>query len=147
MLDKITESLTNGRICETFDIEVKDVKESVTLKEGKTNTASDNKSLPSRVQVTVEAIHAGMTKNKTFYPAGNLLASVESWTKPYPKPVLTHHNTGGEAVGRVVDAQFKNSVLKQDSQTIQLTLDISDPETIQKVLDKRYMTMLSLIHI
>lgn len=134
-MDNVTESLLKGRIEETFKVDSVELEESLNLQEGK------DKGLPSKLLVTVEAIHAGLTKNKTFYPADSLQSSVDSWTKPYPKPVLTHHNTDGEPVGRVMKAEFKNSVLNPGTQAIQLELSINDEKTIQKVLDKRYMTM------
>lgn len=134
-MDNVTDSLLKGRIEETFKVSSVDLEESLSLQEGK------DKGNPSKLLVTVEAIHAGLTKNKTFYPADSLQSSVDSWTKPYPKPVLTHHNTHGEPVGRVIKAEFKNSVLNPGTQAIQLELSINDEKTIQKVLDKRYMTM------
>jgi len=91
--------------------------------------------------VTVEAIHAGMTKNKTFYPADKLEASAHTWTTPYPKPVIKNHDVDTEPLGRVVEAVFKQSALKPSTYTIQLKLHITDPDAIQKILDGRYLTL------
>lgn len=104
-------------------------------------SASASKTLPDKIITVVEGIHSGLTKNYTFYPAQNLEKSVDSWTRPYNKPVIKNHNVYEEPVGRVIAAEFKESQISSDKHTIQLTLEITDPETIKKVLDGRYQTL------
>jgi hypothetical protein len=96
---------------------------------------------PTRIVTVVEAIHSGLTRNYTFYPAQNLEKSTDSWTTPYLKPVIKNHNTDEEPNGRVLSATFKQSNIAPDKQTIQLELEIIDPDAIQKVLDGRYQTL------
>lgn len=100
-----------------------------------------DKKMPSKIITVVESIHNGITKNYTMYPADKLEASAESWQHPYNKPVIKNHNTYEEPLGRVVKHEFKKSVIDPDKFTIQLHLEISDPDTIQKVMDGRYHTL------
>lgn len=104
-------------------------------------SAKASKKLPDKIVTVVEAIHSGLTRNYTFYPADKLEKSVESWTKPYNKPVIKNHNVYTEPVGRVKSATFKQSQISPDKHTIELELEITDPDTIQKVLDGRYQTL------
>lgn len=90
--------------------------------------------------VTVEGIHTGMTKNKTFYPGGTLEESVPSWTTPHHKPVLKNHDEYSDPLGRVVFAEYVESVLT-DKFTVRMKLEITDEQTIQRILDKRYLTL------
>ena len=104
-------------------------------------SAKASKKLPDKIVTVVEAIHSGLTRNYTFYPADKLEKSVESWTKPYNKPVIKNHDVYTEPVGRVKSATFKQSQISPDKHTIELELEITDPDTIQKVLDGRYQTL------
>lgn len=105
-----------------------------------TTTKVAGKGSKRKLVVTVEGIHAGMTKNKTFYPGTTLEASIGSWTDPHPKPVLKNHDTYTEPLGRIVHAEYGNSILTS-STTAKLKLEISDQDAIEKVLDGRYLTL------
>lgn len=135
-LDKILEMLQKGQFTEDFSITHVD-KEAGNFSEA----TKENEALPKSILVTVEAIHAGMTKNKTFYPADKLESSTNSWLTPYEKPVIKNHNTWEEPNGRVKEASFRDSLLKPETKTIELKLKITDPDVIQKVLDGRYQTL------
>jgi hypothetical protein len=91
--------------------------------------------------VVAEAIHSGMTGNFNFYPRAELERAVTTWTEPYNKPVLTHHNLDSEPVGRVVGARFRKSSLKMNSYCAELTLNITDPDAQKKIEDGRYHTL------
>lgn len=93
-----------------------------------------------KLLVTVEGIHTGMTKNKTFYPGNTLEASVPTWTTPHHKPVLKNHNEYSEPLGRIVGAEYGESTIT-DKFTVKLKLEITDNEAIEKVLDGRYLTL------
>ncbi|WPA89493.1 hypothetical protein MTATph1_CDS0006 [Moorella phage MTATph1] len=95
-----------------------------------------NKSLVCRI----EAIHAGVTKNYTMYSAEELRKSLSTWTTPYNKPVLTHHEIYGEPIGRVVSADFKQSTLS-GRECQELVVRLTDAEAIAKILDGRYITV------
>lgn len=94
----------------------------------------------------IEAIHAGVTRNKMNYPsqslAGNfdLKSGVYSWTHPYPKPVLKNHDTYEEPLGRVINAQFVTDSIT-GKHAIVLMPQITDPDAIVKIMDGRYLTV------
>lgn len=90
--------------------------------------------------VTVEGIHTGMTKNKTFYPGDTLSESVPTWTTPHHKPVLKNHNEYSEPLGRIVSGEYVESTLT-DKYTVRLKLEVTDQDAIDKVLDGRYLTL------
>lgn len=70
----------------------------------------DYLSLPGQKQslrVRIAATHAGLiTRNNGFYLPHKMRAGVSSWTDQYAKPILVHHNSEGEPIGRVVAAQY-----------------------------------------
>ncbi len=103
-------------------------------------TESAGTSEKRKLVVTVEGIHTGMTKNKTFYPGNTLEASVPTWTTPHYKPVLKNHNEYSEPLGRVVSAEYGESTLT-DKYTVKMKLEVTDQDTIEKVLDGRYLTL------
>jgi hypothetical protein len=91
--------------------------------------------------VQMEAIHVGRTANYTFYTEQGLKEGLESWTHPYNKPVLTHHDAHrGEPVGRILKAEFAESTMSGRKGLI-FTCEITDPEAVEKVLDGRYTTV------
>ena len=95
----------------------------------------------------IEAVHVGLTKNKTFYPADKLKGKTElfsgvySWLIPYRKPILTHHNKNdGEPIGRVHNAKYLTET-KAGRDGILVIPEITDQLAIEKVLDGRYFTV------
>lgn len=95
----------------------------------------------------IEAIHAGATKNFTFYSAEKLKgdwdirSGVYSFTHPYAKPMLTHHNAyDGEPIGRIHKAEFQQTTTA-DKPGIVVEPNITDPEAAQKIRDGRYKTV------
>src|SRR5690606_15407102 len=86
-------------------------------------------------------IHVGKTRNSTFYTEEGLKGGLKSWTQPYNKPVLTHHNAhDGEPIGRILEAQYSDQTLSGKSGLI-FTVEITDPTAVEKVLDGRYHTV------
>ncbi|MEB9509567.1 hypothetical protein P4I89_08675 [Bacillus cereus] len=91
--------------------------------------------------VQMEAIHVGRTDNYTFYTEEGLKSGLSTWTHPYNKPVLTHHNAHrGEPVGRILRAEFAESTISGRKGLI-FTCEITDPDAVEKVLDGRYTTV------
>lgn len=134
--DFIKENLKDGRLRldESVILEREGIDDNIKLSEAKSSKKNG-------LIVKVEAIHAGMTKNKTFYSGDNLEKSLNTWLEPYNKPVIKNHDVSEEPSGRVIDAQFRESVLKPGTQTIELTMNITDEDTITKVKDGRYLTL------
>lgn len=103
-------------------------------------TESEGGTTERKLLVTVEGIHTGMTKNKTFYPGNTLNESIPSWTTPHYKPVLKNHNEYSEPLGRIVHSEYVESTLT-DKYTVRLKLEITDADAIEKVIDGRYLTL------
>lgn len=106
----------------------------------KLTEAAEGKS-SRKLIVQMEAIHVGRTANYTFYTEQGLKDGLPTWTHPYNKPVLTHHNSyDGEPVGRILKAEFADSTISGRKGLI-FTCEITDPDAIEKVLDGRYSTV------
>jgi len=102
--------------------------------------------------VKVVATHSGKIINGRVYPPDKVSSAVDSWTDPYKRPVLRNHNDDDDPIGRVIDAEYVD--MSDDIEDVSevpytkgglghilLTLDISDPDAIQKILDGRYFTV------
>lgn len=105
-----------------------------------TRESSDDKTKEVLV-VTAEVIHAGTTANYTHYSQHELQASIRSWTYPYNRPVLLHHNSwDGEPIGRVVSARWVQTG-RFGKPCIETVAEITDPDAIEKIKDGRYQTI------
>lgn len=100
----------------------------------------DGNTLPSKIRVVLEATHTGVNRNKVEYTSFGLENSVDSWTSDYQKPVLLNHSTYSDPLGRVVNAEYKQSVIDASKYCIQLTLEITNSAAIERFLDGRYKT-------
>lgn len=136
------------------------------------------------LRVTIAATHAGrITRNYGFYLPQKMKEGVLSFTENFGKPILIHHNSHNDPIGRIVGAKYidtsgsltrdsiqdgliqelchskysfiqlldvvkklMDSGLLEDSSFpglgyIQLEANITDKDAIQKILDKRYLTV------
>ena len=112
----------------------------------------------------IDATHSGRVTNGRIYPGKKMRAAASSWysqdnggSSQYDKPVLKHHDEHADPIGRVKKAKFialkhnedfnldyKNPDEKgSGSGFIRLTVDILDPESIEKILDGRLETVSS----
>jgi len=117
------------------------------------------------LKVSILATCSGSLVNGRVYKGTEMQAGADSWTKPYPRPILIHHASGGgmfgpdpvDPKGRVTEAKFtalrkgrsfENDFKRPDrggkgSGFIITEAMITDPDAIQKVLDGRYLTVSS----
>lgn len=82
---------------------------------------------PGSIMVDIEAIHAlpHATRNYTRYTEKCLKNSIPGWTKPYNKPLITHHNEkNGDIIGRVVDASLKTAGTFSGTPALLLTVNV-----------------------
>lgn len=99
-------------------------------------------SVASGLNVEIEAIHVGVTRNFTRYSSQELSAAVPTWTVPYPRPVLLNHSRySGEPIGRVMSAAFGASAYPGVAECITLGVYMICDDSIEKIKDKRYMTV------
>lgn len=84
---------------------------------------------PNSIMVEIEGIHAypHATRNFTRYMPKCLKASIESWTKPYNRPLIKHHNaTNGETIGRIIDVQYKTNKTLSGTPALLFTVNVPD---------------------
>ena len=83
-----------------------------------------------------------MTNNR-LYSAKGQRAGLDTWTKPYAKPILVHHDTKSDPIGRIISVEWVSNdqeAMKffpstQDFMQFKRTLDAGDP---QKIYDAMY---------
>lgn len=117
---------------ETFKVTIPDVEHQLTH-----FSESEYKTKHGLI-IEIAAIHSGITANYNEYTTEALTEAVETWLKPYNKPIIMNHDKLTEPIGRVIGA----AMAKEDDGTpfIKLQAAITDPEAVQKVLDRRYLT-------
>lgn len=96
---------------------------------------------PNSIMVDYEAIHVGMTRNFTFYTEEALKSSVPTWTKPYLRPLIMHHNEkDGKIIGRIHHADYTDKNTLSKTGTLLLTANVPDKEGIEGIQDGRLKT-------
>lgn len=111
----------------------------------------------SESSVYLAATHSDIPINNRLYSEKEMKAAIDSFLKPYAKPVLTHHDHEGEPVGRVTESFYVNgsewsafceehALNKMDfpqgaTGVIVLKADIKDPLFAQKIKDGLYETV------
>lgn len=101
--------------------------------------------MPLQHIVTIDATHAGFVNgNNTWYLEDHMRAAIDTWTVPYNRPVLRHHDAHSDAIGYVVDAEYidKKSGGKNGPRGhIRLTAVICESDAVNKIKDGRYNTV------
>lgn len=95
------------------------------------------------LMVDVEGIHSVLTKNYNFYSPEALKKSCdkESWTRPYERPVIMHHNDeDGIIIGRIKKARYSNKTAFTEYPGITFTLNIPHKDGKSGVEDGRLLT-------
>lgn len=88
--------------------------------------------------VEIASIHEGTTSNHTQYSSDELTKSVDSWTTPYPRPIIINHDRASDPLGRVINAKMDKE--SDGTPFIRLQVMVSDPTAIERVKDGRYLT-------
>ena len=137
------------RITESFGISAPKLNESALSKV--TEALLPNGGSVPALEVKIAAIHAGLTRNNTFYSKEGLtnkipneqkqMSGLESWTKPYQAPILKNHNSEDvdNTIGRVVEAKWIEQAGK-DPGHVEITASITNPDAIQKFIRGEYST-------
>jgi hypothetical protein len=104
------------------------------------------------LEVEVDVTHGGyVNKNGNYYTPDGQAKGVISFFSPYAKPVLIHHDGGQDPVGRtyagswiplpgILDVNTKDDT-KTPKCKIRVKSIITDSAAIEKILDKRYLTV------
>ena len=107
------------------------------------NAISSIQKIPKEsVMVDIEGLHVGPTRNFTRYTEQSLMNSVPTWTQPYLKPIIMHHNEeDGKTIGRVLHAEYKDIDTLSGTGALLFTANIPDKEGKEQVEDGRLMTV------
>lgn len=97
---------------------------------------------PNSLMVDIEGIHVGPTRNFTRYMESALTSSVTSWTKPYQKPLIMHHNEkDGKIIGRVKNVYYTDVNTRSGTGALVFTANVPDKDGAEQVEDGRLMTV------
>lgn len=124
---------------------------------GGENAINENSSLPlsltessvafnaiadDSVMVDIEGIHVGPTRNFTWYTEQALKTSIPTWTKPYNRPFILHHNErDGKIIGRVLNAEYASKNTRSKTGALIFTCNVADDEGKKGVQDGRLQTV------
>lgn len=99
------------------------------MTEGALALQKDNYIDPDSLMVEIEGIHASpaATRNFTRYMPKALKNSVPTWTAPYRKPLIEHHNEeNGQIIGRIIDAEYITKNTLSGTPTLKFTVNVPD---------------------
>lgn len=90
----------------------------------------------------IEGIHVGPTRNYTWYTEEALESSVSSWTKPYQRPLIMHHNEkDGKTIGRILGAEYVTRNTRSGTPALSFVCNVPDKEGKEQILDGRLKTV------
>lgn len=90
------------------------------------------------LMVDIEGIHAfpHATRNFTRYMPECLKKSVPTWTKPYRRPLIKHHNEkDGEIIGRICAVEYVTSKTFSGTPALLFTANVPGEQAKTEVLD------------
>lgn len=103
---------------------------------------NQNQIVDDSIMVDVEGLHAITTGNYTRYLPSALERSVKSWTFPYNKPVIMHHNEDdGKIIGRIHAVQYKTVNTRSGTPALSFTINVPDEDGKQQIKDGRLSTV------
>lgn len=90
----------------------------------------------------IEGIHVGPTRNYTWYTEEALKTSIPTWTKPYQRPLIMHHNeTDGKTIGRILSVEYTTMNTRSGTPALIYTCNVPDKEGIEQIKDGRLKTV------
>lgn len=94
------------------------------------------------IDVYIEASHSDTKINNAYYTSSSMLRDFSTYTHPFKKPLLRHHNSySGEPIGRIISSDCIDSALIDGTKAIDVIAKVSDKDAITKFLDGRYSTV------
>lgn len=123
LVKNINPTTKNPKIQESYEDEINPISEDSIMQE-------------------IEGIHVGPTKNYFWYMKESLLSSIDSWTKPYQKPLIMHHDDKkGKIIGRICEAKYITEGTRSGTPALRFICNVPDPEGIQQIKDGRLKTV------
>lgn len=90
----------------------------------------------------IEGIHVGPTRNYTWYTEEALKTSIPTWTKPYQRPLIMHHNEkDGKTIGRVISVEYTTQNTRSGTPALLYTCNVPDKEGKEQIQDGRLKTV------
>lgn len=92
----------------------------------------------------IEAIHGYplATRNYTRYMPEALRGCIDSWTKPYPRPLIKFHNDiDGETIGRIIEATYIENSPSTNTPCIKVKAAISKQEAVADIENNILLTV------
>lgn len=97
---------------------------------------------PNSLMVEIEGIHVGPTRNYTRYTEQALKSSKRSWTHPYLKPLIMHHNEkDGKIIGRIHRVEYVDKKTYSGTGALVFTTNVPDKEGMEQIEDGRLLTV------
>lgn len=94
------------------------------------------------IMVDIEGIHVGPTRNYTWYTEEALKSSIPTWTKPYERPLILHHNErDGKIIGRILNADYTDVNTRSKTGALIFTCNVADEDGKAGVKDGRLKTV------
>jgi hypothetical protein len=115
-------------------------KDKVQLMDGLLNRHERNRGL----LVTYDLSHSGRRINNRIYTTTGQKWGIDTLLKPYPKPILQHHDDGSDPIGRFVGGAWQDTSSGaisffdnvNDYMEVQAAYDSDNPERIYKTMKK-----------
>lgn len=120
-------------------VEAKTNNKAINLSEGYTNVDPIAK---DSIMQDIEGIHVGPTRNFTWYMEEALDYSIPSWTKPYQRPLIMHHNEkDGKIIGRIVHVEKLTKNTRSGTPALLFTCNVPDKDGKEQIQDGRLKTV------
>ena len=127
---------------EYLDSPVAFINENVINKDINESFNSDSTIAKDSLMVDIEGIHAGPTKNFTWYMDEALISSQKSWSEPYNKRLILFHNEkNGKIIGKVMKAKYITQNTRSHTGALLFSCNVSDKEAKEGVLEGRLETV------
>jgi ribosomal protein L29 len=97
---------------------------------------------PDSLMVDIEGIHVGPTRNFTWYMQEALEGSVPTWTRPYCRPLIMHHNEkDGKIIGRIKFVTYTDKNTLSNTGALLFTANVPDKDGKEQIQDGRLKTV------
>lgn len=129
----IREFVENGK---NFATKVSDYTGGLNVQEAANQKSDVDAIVPGSLMVEIEGIHAApfATRNFTRYTAKCLKESVPTWTYPYRRPLIKHHNEEtGEPIGRVIDVEYVSRNTRSNTPALKFSVNVPDKAAAEGV--------------
>ena len=118
-----------------------DLTEQINLVESSVDTSVNID--PDSIMVDIEGMHSNIiTGNYTMYTPESLVGSIPSWTSPYNKPCIMHHNEkDGKIIGRIINVSSKEKDTRSNTPALLFTINVPDEDGKKQIRDGRLATV------